>query len=441
MNKPTLMQRLALAYRAIKWGSKPFRDPVIASWFGSYDDDTGIQVDANTSMQISAVSAAVRLLAGTLGSLPLKVYKHSDAGKDQAVNHPLYDILHRRPNHFQTPYEFKEMIMGHCLLRGAFFGEIISTGGQGVAEIIPRHPDRVQPFWAPDGKKAFRYYPPDGAQRIILQDEMFHVMFFTTDGLSALDPITNHRRTLGLTIGAEKYGARFYKNDATPNFVFEFPGKLKDPQQFKEAWNKAHQGVDKSHEHAILEHGMKIHELSITPENAQFLETRKFQIADIARIFLVPPHMIGDLEKATYSNIEQQSLNYVIYTMAPWLVKIEQAITRDLFSDTDSKTHFAEFIVDALLRGDIKSRYEAYYKGRMGGWLSVNAILGMENMNHIENGDTHIVPLNMTLIENLRNQTPEEVRALQLILARTLFKDLPNAEAAQIIQEYGEHNA
>jgi len=436
--KPNIFQRIGMMYRAVKWGSRPPRDPLIASWFGNYDDDTGLQVDVNTSMQISAVSAAVRLLAGTLGSLPWKVYKRIDGGKEAALKHPLYKVLHERPNSFQSPFEFQEMIMAHCLLRGSFYGEIISTGGQSVAEIIPRHPDRVQPFWVEDGVPAYRYFPESGKSRIILADEMFRVMFFTVDGLNGMDPITNHRRTLGLTIGAEKYGARFYKNDGTPNFVFEFPGKLADDgQKFTESWNRQHRGVNKSHKHAVLEQGMKIHELSITPENAQFLETRKFQISDIARIFLVDPTMIGDKTGATYSNIEQLSLNFAIYTLRPWLVRIEQNGNRDLLNDTDQSTYFTEFNIDAILRGDFKSRNEGYSRGRQWGWYSANDIRAFENMNPIDNGDVYLSPMNMTPVENLRSQTPEDIRAMQLVLARDLFKQLPAEDAAEIISNNG----
>ena len=431
-----------LAFRAIKWASKPFRDPLIASWFGGDDDDTGIVVNANTAMQVAAVSAAIRLLSETIASLPIILYKPVKDGKERAVNHPLYDLLHRKPNRFQTPYEFKSMISSHVLSRGAGYGEIISTGGSGVSEVIPRHPDRVIPFWAPDGKRAYKYQPLDGPSRIILQEEMFHIMFFSDDGLNGMDPITNHRRTIGLTIGAEKYGARFYKNDAKPGFALEHPGKLSDiaRQNLKDSWMVRHQGVDNSHRPAILEEGMQLKELSMTGRNAQYIETRKFQVAEIARIFRVPPHMIGDLEKATFSNIEMQSLEFVIYCLTPWLVKWEQAITRDLLSDTDSKTLFAEFKVDALLRGDTKSRFTAYKDGRQWGWLNVDEIRAMENMNPLPDGkgNVYLSPLNMTPVENLRNQTPEEVRAMQLVMARTLFKNLPNDEATKIIKDIGE---
>lgn len=418
------------------------RDPALAKWFGMADDDTGLSITAETSMQVAAVSAAVRLLAETIGSMPLFLYQIQDDGKVKATNHPLYDIIHRKPNNYQTPYEFKEMMMGHVLLRGNAYGEIISSGGAAVAQIIPRHPDRVQPFWVEDGVKAYKYFPESGGSRIILASEMLQIMFFSINGLVGLDPITNHRRTIGLAVGAEKYGGRFYKNDARPAVVIEHPGSLGDTarQNLKESWSRQYQGVGNSHKTAVLEEGMKIHEMSVTPENAQFLETRKFQVTDIARIFRVPPHMIGDLDKATFSNIEMQSLEFVIYNLTPWLVKWEQAITRDLLSEADGMTYFAEFKVEALLRGDIKSRYGAYAVARMWGWLSVNEIRQFENMNTIEDGDIYLQPMNMIPADEMRQLDKTEAKSIRMLAMRSMFQSLPHEQVMEIFNQ-GENDA
>ena len=424
--------------RATKLASHLMGDPALVKMFGYEDDDTGLTITADTSMQIAAVSAAVRLLSETLAMLPIKLYERLEKGKRPANDHPLWDVIHRRPNSFQTAYEFKEMAMAHLCLRGNFYGEILSTGGRGVDQIIPRNPDRVFPFWVRDGVKAYRYYPAAGPMRVILDEEMMHLMFFqTSDGLAGMDPITNHRRTLGLTIGAEKYGARFYKNDARPNFVFEYPGKLGDEgeQNINESWDKRHKGVGNAHKHAVLEEGLKIHELSITPENAQFLESRKFQVTDIARIFRVQPHMIGDLEKATFSNIEMQSLEFIMYTVGPWLSKWEQAISRTLLSQEDQQRYYAEFVLDALLRGDIKSRYWAYGTGRQWGWLSANDILEMENRNPIEGGDVYLQPMNMVNTVMMNDLSKEESASLRMLAIRSALQNQPRAEVMKIIQE------
>lgn len=429
--------------RARKY-SQSISSPGWGQFWGGADDDTGLIVTASTSMQVAAVSAAVGLLAETVATLPMFLYELDDTSKLRATKHPLYQIIHRQPNSFQTPYEFKQMMMAHVLLRGNAYGEIFWNNRGEVEQIIPRHPDRIQTFWVRDGVKAYRYYPPSGASRVILASEMLQIMFFTMDGLVGLDPIANHMRTIGLSIGAEKYGARFYKNDATPNFVFEYPGKLGEvgKQNVDESWSEKHQGVNKSHKHAILEEGLKVHELSINPENAQFLETRKFQVTDIARIFRVPPHMIGDLEKATFSNIEQQSLNFVIFSLTPWLVKWEQAITRDLLDDTDRLRFFAEFKVDALLRGDLKSRYAAYSLARMWGWFSVNDILGLENMNGIgDQGDIYLQPLNMINADEMKKLTTEEASSIRLLAFRSMFQSMPHGEMMnELFNENGENN-
>ncbi len=394
--------------RAIrKWGSAPPRDPVVASWWGAEDDDTGVVVDETTALQLTAVWRAVALLSNTVADLPMILYKRTEnGGKERAVNHPLFDILHQQPNSYQTASEFKNMLMGHMLLRGNGYAEIIPTGGKAVAELIPRNPDRIRPFWAPDGRRAYEYLPLNGKSRVILQDEMFHVMGYSQDGLIGLNPIEYHRRTLGITIGAEKFGARFFKNDAMPGMILEHPGTLGEValQSLRESWNRDHLGVDRSHKLKILEDGMKVHELGIAPEDAQYLQTRKFQVTEIARMFGVPSYMLEEFESgSSFASIEQRSLDFVIYYLTPHLVRWEQASTRDLLTDTDKKTHLVEFLLDALLRGDTPTRYAAYAIARQWGWMSVNDIRARENMNPVTGGDTYLVPLNMVPAQTLRD--------------------------------------
>ncbi len=414
-----------LAFRMAKVaGFNPSDSSKYGLW-STVDDDTGLSITTQTSMQITAASAAVRLIAESVAQLPLQIFIRDGLNKTLDDKNPLFHIMHTQPNNYQTPYEFKVMLMAHCLTHGAFYGEIIGTNGRGVDQIIPRDPDRVVPFWSGDGVRAYYYYPTTGGRRTILQNEMFHLMWFSTDGLNGMDPITNFRRTLGLSIGAEKYGARFYKNDATPRIALQMAGTLKDParQNLKESWNAAYGGVNNSSKVAILEEGLTVKEISISPENAQFLETRKFQVSDIARIFRVPPHMIGDLDKATFSNIEMQSLEFVIYTLTPWLTMIEQGANRSLLNEDQRKTHFFQFLIAALLRGDIKTRYEAYAKGRQWGWLNVNEIRRFENMNGIgTQGETYLVPMNMVPADELRDMSQGQTAAQQR-LALMMFLD------------------
>ena len=416
-----------VAARAIKWASQQ-AGAENWSWLYGQDDDTGLQVNAETAMQLAAVSSAVRLLAETVGTLPLFIYRReSNGNKVRETNTDVSHVIHNRPNKWQTPFEFKTMLTAHACLRGNGYARIISSPGRGVDQLIPLNPDRVTPFWRRDGTRAYRYQPLTGPEEIILQSEMFHIMFFSLDGLVGIDPISYHRRTLGMTIGAEKYGARFYKNDATPPMALVFPGKMKDTarQNVKESWNAEHQSVNRSHKAAILEDGMDVKMLNLTPENAQFLATRKYQVADIARIFRVQPHLIGDLENATFSNIQEQGLEFVNYTMMPWFVKWEQAISRDLLDEDQQRTMFAEFLVDALLRGDIGARYSAYATGRQWGWLNVNQIRQFENMNGIgDQGDQYLIPLNMIPATDMREMKPEEITAIRALAMKSMLETL-----------------
>lgn len=416
----------------------------VSQWFGAYDEDTGLQVDAMSSMQVSAVSACVQLLAGSVAQLPSILYQRDDEGNKKRANIPLARILQTKPNRFQTPYEFKEMMMGHALLTGNGYAEIISTGAQAVSELMPLAPARVTPFWTASGERAYRYQDKNGKSRIILQDEMFHLMFFSFDGLIGLDPITMHRRTLGLTIGAEKYGARFYKSDATPPVALVYPGKLKEParQNIRESWNNKHAGINNSHTAALLEEGMDIKVLTTSPENAQFLQTRKFQVVDIARIYNVQPHMIGAVESSPRANIEQQSLEYVIYTLTPWLTKWEQRMTLSLLDETQQLEYFIEFLVAALLRGDINSRFKAYAVAKQWGWMSTNDILRSENRNTIgDQGDIYLVPVNMVPATTLRNLTKGEIREIRTLALKQLGNGNPNAEKIELfLEEINEDN-
>ncbi len=375
----------------------------ISTW-GTRDPSTGIVITPQTASTLSAVNAAVRLLSDTFAMLPLFVYKRIKGGKQIEDSLELYRMLHISPNKYQTPFEFKELMMTSICYRGNGYAEKILNLSTGELELFPRNPDRMIPFWAPNGEKAYLYLPMDGKQRIIMQDEMVHIMFApdmmdtsANYGLVGLDPIQVFRRSLGLTIGAEEFGARFYKNDATPRTVLEHPGKLTETayNRLKKDWPESYAGVNNSNKTAVAEEGMKIRTLQTSPENSQFLETRKFQVVEIARWFRVPPHMIGSLEGATFSNIEMQSLEFLIYSLQPWLVKWEQALTKDLINTEENPDLFIKFQIAALLRGDTAARTAYYIAGKQWGWFSTNDIRRMEDMNDIDNGNIYLQPLNM----------------------------------------------
>lgn len=354
-------------------------------------------VSPNASLQVSAVWACVRVISETVASLPLFIYEDIDGEKHRAKDHYLYPLLHDRPNPLMSAMELRETLQSHLLLRGNSYSKLIYDPSGKVTEIWPLNPDQIFEVRVQDGRKHFLYQAENGTMRWMTDDEVWHIPGLGANGLLGYSPIMLMRKTIGLAMDAENFGARFFTNDARPGMVIEHPQTLSDQahKNLKDSLKEEYQGVDNSHNPMILEEGMKLHEVGIPPEDAQFLETRKFQVAEIARMFRVPPHLIGDLEKATFSNIEQQSLDFVIHCIRPWLVRWEQSIWGNLLLPGDRKRYYAEHLVDGLLRGDLKSRYEAYGVGKQWGFLSTNDIRRLENMNPVDGGDKYLVPLNM----------------------------------------------
>ena len=366
-------------------------------WIVPGGDSTNITPER--AMQATAVFRAVSLIAETLGSLPLHTYSRiPGGGKERAADHPMYALLHDEPNPAQTSIEFLEMMQGHLLLRGNAYAEIVYVKSGQIVALIPLHPDRVT-IDTRSGQPLYTYRDVNGKERKLASEQVLHVKGLSSDGITGLSPIECCRRSVALSLSAEQYAQSFFENSAQPSGVLEHPERLGNEayKRIKEAWNEQHQGA-RSQGVAVLEEGMSWKQLGMTNDQAQFLESRKFQVNDIARLFNVPPHMLGDLERATFSNIEQQALQFVVYTMRPWLVRWEKALKRSLLSDKEKQTYFFEFLVDGLLRGDIKSRYEAYAIGRQNGWLSADDIRERENMNPLPNGAgmTYLEPLNMT---------------------------------------------
>lgn len=238
---------------------------------------------------------------------------------------------------------------------------------------------------------------------VLSQEEVLHIPGLGFDGLIGYSPIALAKNAVGMTLACEEYGASFFGNGANPGGVLEHPGILKDPGKVRDSWNAVYQGTRNAHKVAVLEEGMSYKQIGIPPEEAQFLETRKFQINEIARLFRIPPHMVGDLEKSSFSNIEQQSLEFVKYTLDPWVVRFEQALKKSLLLPEEKKTHFIKFNVDGLLRGDYQSRMNGYAIGRQNGWLSTNDIRELEELNPIppeEGGDLYLINGNMTKLKD-----------------------------------------
>lgn len=278
---------------------------------------SGKAVNAYTAMQTTAVYACVRILAEAIAGLPLHVYRYRlDGGKERVALHPLYYLLHNEPNPEMTSFVFRETLMSHLLLWGNAYAQVVRNGrGQTVA-LYPLLPNKMEVSRAQNGELVYTYYrdadesalKPKGGYVTLRKDEVLHIPGLGFDGLIGYSPIAMAKNAIGMSLATEEYGAAFFANGANPGGVLEHPGVIKDIQRVKDSWNSAYQGSANAHRVAVLEEGMKFQAIGIPPEQAQFLETRKFQINEIARIFRVPPHMVGDLEKSSFSNIEQQSL-------------------------------------------------------------------------------------------------------------------------------------
>lgn len=380
-----------------KRGSPAPSDDFWYSHVGMFADGS-VRVTPETAMTLTAVYACVRVLTESVASLPLIVYRRrEDGGKERAIDHPLYRLLHDLPNGWQTSMEWREMLTGHIALRGSAYCEIVTARNGDIDALIPLHPDRVKPLRLKNGRLAFEVQTNTSAPRVLTQNEVFRVIGLSGDGVTGLSPVSMASRALGLAISTENFGTSLFKNGARPGGVLRHPGKLNEEaaKRLKSSWDSSYGGMN-SGKTAVLEEGMEWTQISMSNEDAQYLQSRKFQVSEIARIFRIPPHMIGDLDRATFSNIEQQSIDFVVNTLRPWLVRWEQCINRDLLTETDRQNGiFAEFLVDGLLRGDMAARYQSYAQGRQNGWLSANDIRRIENMNPVDGGDIYLVPLNM----------------------------------------------
>ena len=372
---------------------------------------SGKRVNERSAMQMTAVYSCVRILAEAVAGLPLHLYRYKeDGGKEKALDHPLYLLLHDEPNPEMSSFVFRETLMTHLLLWGNAYAQIIRNGRGEVMALYPLMPDRMAVDRDDKGQLYYEYTTSaddapisKGSIVRLKPSDVLHIPGLGFDGLVGYSPIAMAKNAIGLAIATEEYGSKFFANGAQPSGVLEHPGTIKDPQRVRDSWMSQFGGSANSNKIAVLEEGLKYTPISISPEQAQFLETRKFQINEIARIFRVPPHMVGDLEKSSFSNIEQQSLEFVKYTLEPWLVRWEQSIQRTLFSADEKKRYFVRFNVEGLLRGDYASRMNGYAVGRQNGWMSANDIRELENLDRIpaeEGGDLYLINGNMTKLKD-----------------------------------------
>ena len=359
---------------------------------------SGKSVTPSSAIQVSAVYACVRVIAETIASLPLHVYESTDAGSRKANEHTLYRLLHDEPNNEMTSFVGRETMLSHLLLYGNSYCQILRSGRSRIVGLYPLLPDHMSVDRDSKGKLTYTYTTSEGRMVLLAPEDVLHIPGLGFDGVMGYSPIALEKAAIGLGIAAEEYGSKFFQNGARPSGILTHPNTVKDPASLRASWNAAYGGSGNASRVAVLEEGMTFVPLSMPNNEAQFLETRKFQVTEICRIFRVPPHMIGDLERATFSNIESQNISFAVHTSRPGLVRIEQAINKTLIPENEKGRYYAQFNIDGLMRGDYKSRMEGYAIARQNGWMSANDIRALENLNPIsaeEGGNAFLVNGNM----------------------------------------------
>jgi len=361
------------------------------SIFHSGRSSSGTLVNEETALQTAPVYACVRVISETIASLPLHVYEYTDTGTKLLRDHYLFPILHDIPNPEMTSFNFRETLMTHLLLYGNAYAQIVRNGAGRVEALYPLLPNKMDVHRNDAGELYYTYWrerddtrPDDKTGAVVLRrDQVLHIASLSMNALVGMSPISLSRNTVGMCIATEQFGADFFANGATPGGVLEHTGRVRDPDDLREGWNAIFQGVGNSNQIAVLEDGLSYKPISAKPEEAQFLETRKYQLNEIARIFRVPPHMIGDLDKSSFNNIEQQSLEFVKYCISPWVARWEQALYRALVLPSERGKITIKFNLDGLLRGDYVTRINGHRVAINSGFMTANEARRLENMNDI----------------------------------------------------------
>jgi HK97 family phage portal protein len=418
--------------RSLERPTTPITSAQLADIFQGSPAASGVKITEQTALRSTVVLACVRVIAEAIASLPLHVFERGEDGaKAKARSHPLYFVLHDRPNDFMTSFTWRELAVANVLLAGNHFSEI-QFGGDGQIRALWPLPTATKAF-IERGRLWYLVPLPDGTSRVLSAERVYHVPGLGFDGISGKSVIKWGKEAIALSLAAEEFGARLFGNNANPGGIITSEKKLDDDakKRLKAAWEQSHGGLDRAHRVAVLEEGLKWQQTGISPDDAQALETRKFQVSEIARLFRVPPHLIADVEKSTSwgTGIEQQNIGLVTFTLRPWLVRFEQTYNYRLFLAAERGRYFVEHNVDGLLRGDAKSRNEALAIQRQWGIINANEWRAIENMNPLDGaaGDTYLVPLNMAsadqppvpTIEPGSEPQDEEPRALPPVELRS----------------------
>ncbi len=368
--------------------------------FGGGESSSGVRVGHQKAMQFTPFWAAVRIISGTIASLPFKVYRNLEGGgKEPITDHRAYRLLHDRPNDYVDAVTFLETRMAQVLCYGNAYAEIQRDGAGRPVALWPLLPDRTSRKITEAGQFIYEVRLPAGDTVTLPDADVLHIKGLGADAYTGYDVVTYHKEALGYGIAVKEFGSRFFSNNAQPGGNVEHPGQMSEPayKHFKESWNEAHQGLENAHRVAILEEGMKFHEYGVDPQKAQALEVQKWTVDDCCRIFQIPPHMLGSMEFSKYNNVEELRIDFLTMTMLYWFRKWEQECSYKLLMPSERGRLFCEFVADGLLRGNVAARTQYYMAGRQWGWLSVDDIREKENMNPLPDGKgkIYLEPLNM----------------------------------------------
>jgi len=412
-----MLQRIKRAWQrailALGVGDQKAWDPALWNLYGAHNL-TGETVTEQSALSYSAVFYAISLISGTVGSLPLHLMQQRGKSKVLATEHPLYRILHTAPNPYMNAMQLRECLMAHVLAWGNGYCEIVRNTIGDVVALWPIGPDRVKPEMD-DGKLVYRVTIPNSGEQVLLpRGRVLHVAGLGFDGFLGYSVVAMARKSLGLGMAMETYGARFFGNGTHPGVIVSHPAQLSAQAHanLKQSLTDAYSGLGNAHRLMLLEDGMKVEKISIPNNDSQFLESRQFQIPEVARWFNLPPHKLKDLSKSSFNNIESEQISFVTDSILPWLIRCEQSFQQQLLTPSEQKRGlYFKHIVEGLLRGDAKSRGEFYASMFMIGGMSINEIREKEDLDPIDGGDIHLVPMNMVTVENAGKPAAEEPAA------------------------------
>ena len=444
--------------RVVRWAARgtSLASHEAALLFGGRPTLSGVEVTEASALEAPAYFAGVRNISEDLATLPLVTYRRVGDRRERDPDFYLYPILHDQPNEELDATTFVECVQAHLMMRRNSYAEIVRSGGGRCSALWPIHPSRVTMERLKNddgtpGEIVYRVSLPGGQHNketglpfvVLDRSRIFHLRAFALDGLTGTSSLSTHQESIGRALALERYGASFFGNGAIPGGVIELPGTLGDKayERLLAAWNARHQGLDRAHRIALLEDGGKFHETSVPNEKAQFNESERSSTEQMGRINRIPPHLIGDLSRATFSNIEHQAIDYVVHSIRTHAVRWERAVHGQIYTAADRRTHFSEFLLDALLRGDSVSRASTLAVLRQNGIINADEWRGLENMNPIgdESGTAYLVngsmvPVNQALRPKQpgREPAPADQGRMLLPLYRAAAERCIRKEAAAI---------